>query len=169
MLFDSFGLGIGVVGPACASRHRNGSSAGWEFIFLTNQNLIVCFQHRRRLLNLPNVTTIMSSTTTTNTQTSNGHLNLVSDPAASDAATHYGDWRDDFYRDGYYVLKQAVAPEKAAEYKKDMLAWLTTFKRGFSYEDKSTWTAEHLPINWKGGMYLHYCAAHEDFVWKARM
>lgn len=89
--------------------------------------------------------------------------------AAESKTKHYGDWRDDFFRDGYYVLKGVISPEKAAEYRQEMFDWLTTFNRGFLWDDKSTWTAEHLPVSFKGGMYLHYKAAHENFMWKARM
>ncbi|KAL4863081.1 hypothetical protein BDV12DRAFT_202409 [Aspergillus spectabilis] len=59
-----------------------------------------------------------------------------------------GEWRDEFFRNGYYVFKQAVPKEKALE-------------------DRSTWTKEHLPQSFKS-MYINYCAAHEEFMWDAR-
>ncbi len=94
---------------------------------------------------------------------------LLSEVAVASTHTVYNDWRDDFFRDGYYVVKGAIPAEHAAKYRQEMFEWLTTFQRGFKWEDRSTWNEEHLPVNWKGGMYLHYCAAHEKFMWEARL
>lgn len=83
-------------------------------------------------------------------------------------ATIYGDWRDDFYREGYVVIKSAVPKDRAAAYQGDSLSWLEGFNLGFDRNDKSTWKRENLPQSWKGGMYLHFKAAHEKYVWDAR-
>ncbi|CZR52805.1 uncharacterized protein PAC_02682 [Phialocephala subalpina] len=84
------------------------------------------------------------------------------------AGTSYGDWRDDFYRDGYVVTKGAVPKDRAIGYQSDALTWLEGFNLGFDRNDKSTWKKENLPQSWKGGMYLHFAAAHEKYVWDAR-
>jgi hypothetical protein len=80
----------------------------------------------------------------------------------------YGDWRDDFFRQGYYVFKNAVTPEKAQNYYyKKALGWLRSFDNGFDLQDRNTWRKEHLPQSFKN-MYIWYCAAHEKFMWDAR-
>lgn len=80
----------------------------------------------------------------------------------------YGDWRDKFYRDGYVVIPSAIAEDRAIEYQGQALTWLEGFNLGFDRADKSTWKQENLPQSWKGGMYLHFAAAHEKYVWDAR-
>ncbi|PYH47361.1 MFS transporter [Aspergillus saccharolyticus JOP 1030-1] len=82
--------------------------------------------------------------------------------------TRYGDFRDDFFRDGYAVIKGALTPERAKEYQSRALDWLESFGLGFDRNDKSTWKKENLPQSWKGGMYLHFSAAHEKYVWDVR-
>lgn len=99
---------------------------------------------------------------------------------------HYGDWRDDMFRDGYAVVKNAVPAERCSQYMDSMYAWLEKFPYGFKRDDPSTWTPEHLPASMKsvisplpaaqqpltpehrGGMYHHYSVQHEAFVWRAR-
>ena len=86
----------------------------------------------------------------------------------ANAKIQYRDWRDDFFQNGYYVFKQAVSKEKAVDYyQKKGLDWLTSFNIGLDLEDRSTWTKEHLPQNFRN-MYINYCAAHEKFMWDAR-
>ncbi|KAF9892292.1 hypothetical protein FE257_002069 [Aspergillus nanangensis] len=85
------------------------------------------------------------------------------------ATTQYGDWRDDFYSKGYAVIKGAISSEKAAHYRQKELDWLCSFDMGLDLNDRSTWTSEHLPQSFKAGMYLHYSAAHEKYVWDARL
>ncbi|KAJ5999994.1 hypothetical protein N7481_000403 [Penicillium waksmanii] len=75
-----------------------------------------------------------------------------------------GDWRDDFFRYGYTVIKNALSKERAQQYQTDALTWLESFGLGFDRNDKSTWKKENLPQNWKGGMYLHFSAAHEKYI-----
>ncbi|PYH93552.1 MFS transporter [Aspergillus ellipticus CBS 707.79] len=82
--------------------------------------------------------------------------------------THYGDFRDDFFRDGYTVIKGVLSKERASEYQNEALTWLESFGLGFDRNDKSTWKKENLPQSWKGGMYLHFSAAHEKYVWDVR-
>lgn len=80
----------------------------------------------------------------------------------------YGDWRDDFHRDGCAVVKNVITPERAEYYKKKQIEWLQSFGLGFDPNDESTWTADHLPVSFKGGMYFAYSSTHEKFVWEAR-
>lgn len=80
----------------------------------------------------------------------------------------YNDWRDDLFRDGYAVIKNAVSKDKAATYQSHALTWLESFNLGFDRNDKSTWKKENVPQSWKGGMQLYFKAAHEKYVWDAR-
>lgn len=80
----------------------------------------------------------------------------------------FGDWRDDFHRDGCAVIKNCVTPERAEYYKQKQIEWLKSFNLGFDPEDRTTWTKDHLPVSFKGGMYFGYGSNHEKFVWEAR-
>lgn len=84
------------------------------------------------------------------------------------AEQSYGDWRDDFYKNGYVVLKNVVPENRALYYRNKMIDWLGTFPNEFDINDRDTWTKENLPQSFKNGMYLNYCAAHERYVWEAR-
>lgn len=79
-----------------------------------------------------------------------------------------GDWRDDFFRDGFVVIKNVIPKERARQYQSDALTWLESFGLGFDREDKGTWKTDNLPQSWKGGMYLHFSAAHEKYMWDIR-
>lgn len=93
---------------------------------------------------------------------------LIKGATVDPASISYGDWRDNFYREGYVVIKGAVPAERAANYQSEALTWLEGFNLGFDRNKKSTWKKENLPQSWKGGMYLHFSAAHEKYVWDAR-
>lgn len=80
----------------------------------------------------------------------------------------FGDFRDDFFRDGFAIIKGAVPQERAAEYKSAALDWLESFNIGFDRNDRSTWKKENVPQNFKGGMFLQFSAAHEKYMWDAR-
>lgn len=80
----------------------------------------------------------------------------------------YNDWRDDFFKHGYSLVKQAVPRERALGYQKRALDWLQKFDLGLDYNDPSTFNSNHLPVMMNGGMVLNYCAAHEDWVWQTR-
>ncbi|KAK8159714.1 hypothetical protein IWX90DRAFT_390525 [Phyllosticta citrichinensis] len=82
--------------------------------------------------------------------------------------TVYGDWRDEFHKNGCAVIKNVISPERAAYYRQKQIEWLQSFGRGFDPNDESTWTQEHLPVNFKGSMYFAYSSTHEKFVWEAR-
>lgn len=82
--------------------------------------------------------------------------------------TKYGDWRDDFHRDGFAIVKNVITPERAEYYKKKQIEWLQSFNLGFDPDNESTWTQDHLPVSFKGGMYFAYASTHEKFVWEAR-
>lgn len=84
------------------------------------------------------------------------------------AQAQYGDWRDDFYKQGYYVFNNAISPEKAQNYYyKEALDWLQSFDNDLDLKNPETWTQDNLPQSFKN-MYLGYCAAHEKFMWDAR-
>jgi hypothetical protein len=80
----------------------------------------------------------------------------------------YGDWRDEFYKKGYVVLKGVIAKERALYYRNKMMSWLESFNNDFDIKQPDTWTKQNLPQSFKNGMYLNYCAAHENYVWEAR-
>jgi hypothetical protein len=86
----------------------------------------------------------------------------------ADSIGKYEDFRDDFFRDGYVVIKGAVPKDRAIAYQNEALNWLESFNIGFDKNNKATWKKENLPQSWKGGMYLHFAAAHEKYVWDAR-
>jgi hypothetical protein len=79
-----------------------------------------------------------------------------------------GDWRDEFFRNGFVVIKNTIPKERAQKYQSDALTWLESFGLGFNREDKRTWKKQNLPQSWKGGMYLHFSAAHEKYMWDIR-
>ncbi|KAL7660359.1 hypothetical protein ACMYSQ_003240 [Aspergillus niger] len=81
---------------------------------------------------------------------------------------HYGDWRDEFHKNGCVVIKNVISPERAKYYCDKQIEWLKSFDLGFDENDESTWTTEHLPISFKGGMYYGYAAPHEKIAWEAR-
>ncbi|KAL4924823.1 uncharacterized protein BDV17DRAFT_284403 [Aspergillus undulatus] len=81
---------------------------------------------------------------------------------------HYSDWRDEFHKNGCVVLKNVISPEKAKYYCDKQIQWLKNFDLGFDENDESTWTAEHLPVSFKGGMYFAYGSTHEKMAWEAR-
>ncbi|KAJ6010021.1 hypothetical protein N7522_005037 [Penicillium canescens] len=100
--------------------------------------------------------------------TTTAQADKVTPSLVLNAQNKYGDWRDDFFKNGYYIFKSAVSKEKATEYYyKKSLDWLQSFDNGFDLNDKETWTKEHLPQSFKK-MYINYCAAHEKFMWDAR-
>jgi hypothetical protein len=95
-----------------------------------------------------------------------GQSSILAEQAQRNSA--FGDWRDDFFRNGYAVIKEAIPRERADAYRKKALDWFAKFPFGFDINDCSTWTDEKLPVMMKGGMVLNYCAAHENWVWEAR-
>ncbi|KAK7911855.1 hypothetical protein PG985_014336 [Apiospora marii] len=81
----------------------------------------------------------------------------------------YNDWRDEFHKNGCVVIKNVITPERAQYYADKQIQWLKNFELGFDEKDPSTWTADHLPVSFKGGMYFLYGSAHEKMSWEARM
>ena len=63
----------------------------------------------------------------------------------------YGDWRDEFHKNGCVVIKNVITPEKAQYYVDKQIEWLKKFELGFDEKDESTWTEDHLPVSFKGG------------------
>ncbi|KAK6429790.1 hypothetical protein LTR95_014062 [Oleoguttula sp. CCFEE 5521] len=80
----------------------------------------------------------------------------------------FGDWRDDFVRDGYAVIKGAVPRERADKYADGMYSWLEGFNLGFDRNDLSTVHKDKLPTINEKGMCLQYAVTHEDFAWVIR-
>jgi hypothetical protein len=80
----------------------------------------------------------------------------------------FNDWRDDFFKHGYTVVKQAIPRGRAVQYQEKALDWLANFNMGLDYNDPTTWNSEHLPVMMNAGMVLNYCAAHEAWVWQVR-
>ena len=80
----------------------------------------------------------------------------------------YGDWRDEFHKNGCVVIKNVISPERAAYYCQKQISWLNKFDLGFDENNPETWTADHLPISFKSSMYYSYGSTHEKFAWEAR-
>lgn len=116
----------------------------------------------------------MSTTTTTTTEASQpqkrtfGTQYEQKDLVDFDASRHYGDWRDEFHQKGCVLIKNVISKERAQYYVDKQVQWLQNFDLGYDPNDKTTWTAEHLPVSFKGGMYYAYAAPHEKYAWEAR-
>jgi hypothetical protein len=82
----------------------------------------------------------------------------------------FGDFRDDILRDGYAVVKGAVARERAELYAEEMYNYLETFKGGLGFKrfDPSTYKEEFLPVISEKGMCSGYGVNHESFTWDIR-
>jgi hypothetical protein len=63
----------------------------------------------------------------------------------------YNDWRDEFHKNGCVVIKNVISAEKAQYYVEKQIEWLHNFDLGFDEKDPKTWTADHLPVSFKGG------------------
>ena len=85
-----------------------------------------------------------------------------------DTSRTYGDWRDEFHRNGCVLIKNVLGVEKSKYYAGKQIDWLKKFELGFNENDSSTWNADHLPVSFKGGMYFSYAAPHEASAWEAR-
>ena len=103
----------------------------------------------------------MSTTTATTTKTAPeeskytfGTQFETKDLVDFDETKQYGDWRDEFHRTGCVVIKNVISKERAQYYVDRQIEWLKNFDLGFDENDKSTWTADHLPVSFKGGMYF---------------
>ncbi|CAK7219742.1 hypothetical protein SBRCBS47491_003953 [Sporothrix bragantina] len=85
-----------------------------------------------------------------------------------DTSRHYGDWRDEFHRTGCVVIKNVISKERAQYYVDKQIEWLKKFDLGFDEKNPETWTADHLPVSFKGGMYMAYGSSHEKMMWEGR-
>lgn len=90
------------------------------------------------------------------------------DLVSFDENTVYGDWRDEFHKNGCVVIKNVISPERAQYYCDKQIEWLKNFDLGFDEKNPETWNEDHLPISFKGGMYFGYGATHEKMAWEAR-
>lgn len=74
----------------------------------------------------------------------------------------------DLERDGYVVVPHVVPQSSCNAFVESAWSWLESFPNGFKRDDRSTWTAEHLPSGHEKGLYNRYSVNHEAFVWKIR-
>lgn len=109
----------------------------------------------------------MTSTTETKQRTAGARFE-TKDLVTFDKSIVYGDWRDEFHKYGCVLIKNVISPERAQYYCDKQIQWLKNFELGFDEKDPNTWTAEHLPVSFKGGMYYAYSAPHEKMAWEAR-
>ena len=79
------------------------------------------------------------------------------------------DWLIAFERDGFCVVPGVVSPDVCDEFCASAYGWLEGFPYGFKRDDRSTWTAEHMPFGFTGGLYNRYAVAHEDWMWRVRV
>lgn len=77
-------------------------------------------------------------------------------------------WQHDLERDGYCVVPGVVDAAACRAFEESAWAWLSGFGLGFNVNDKSTWTAAHLPSSAFGGLYYQHSVQHESFVWAIR-
>lgn len=99
----------------------------------------------------------------------------------------FGDWRDDFARDGYAVIKGAIPADRAEQYRQRGFKWMEGWNLGFKRDDPTTWTKDKLPVVRKGGGccqvgpqgpslgvttdssgMFHHSIGHEAFLWDIR-
>ncbi|KAJ5721730.1 uncharacterized protein N7483_009664 [Penicillium malachiteum] len=86
----------------------------------------------------------------------------------ADRKEKFGDWRNDFFKKGYIVVKWEIPRERAVQYRERAMDWFQKFDFGFDINDKSKWTEDHLPVTMNAGMIMGYCVTHEKWVWEAR-
>ena len=95
-------------------------------------------------------------------------LNLHANNLCSSQAP-FGDWRDDFFANGYAVVKGAIPREKALQYQQKAFEWLSSFGTDFNIDDPKTWVKANIPVQSKINTFTHYGVPHEAFVWDAKM
>ena len=78
-------------------------------------------------------------------------------------------WLRDLKTDGYCIVPNAVSQELCDEFIEEAWNWLESFPYGFKRDDKSTWTADHMPYGFTGGLYNRYAVNHESWMWKIRV
>lgn len=115
----------------------------------------------------------MATTTQTKTAEPGPKLTFATQFEAKDLVDFdlnrvYGDWRDEFHKTGCVVIKDIISPERAKYYADKQIEWLKKFDLGFDDKNPETWTGDHLPVSFKGGMYYGYGSTHEKFAWEAR-
>jgi hypothetical protein len=97
----------------------------------------------------------MATTTITETEAANKHTFgakfETKDLVTFDEDAVYGDWRDEFFKNGCVVIKNVISKDRAQYYQDKQIEWLKRFELGFDENDSSTWTEDHLPVSFKGG------------------
>lgn len=56
-------------------------------------------------------------------------------------------WLLTLERDGVVVLPNIIPKADCEEFCEEAIKWLEKFPHGFKRDDRSTWTAEHLPYS----------------------
>ncbi|EGP90512.1 unnamed protein product [Zymoseptoria tritici ST99CH_1A5] len=74
----------------------------------------------------------------------------------------------DLEQDGFVVVPNVLPKPSCDEFVEQAWEWLESASHGFRRDDRSTWTAEHLPYGHDRGLYNRYCVNHEAFVWRIR-
>lgn len=78
----------------------------------------------------------MSTTTTSTVEIAAPQVHVTS--LDDSALGTCNDWRDDFFRDGYVVLKGVIPKDRAQGYRTKALEWITSFGKGLDLNDRST-------------------------------
>ncbi|CUM66658.1 uncharacterized protein PRCAT00004334001 [Priceomyces carsonii] len=80
----------------------------------------------------------------------------------------YNDWRQDFLKDGYAILKGAISPEKSKEYQNRAFNWVTSFGTELDISKAETWKEENIPAQTDFNVFCSNAIAHEEFMWDIR-
>ena len=65
-------------------------------------------------------------------------------------------------------MSNVIPREACTVYQEEAWKWLESFPYGFDRHNRSTWTDEHMPLGFKGGLCNRYAVNYEAFVWKIR-
>ncbi|KAL1310596.1 hypothetical protein AAFC00_000871 [Neodothiora populina] len=109
--------------------------------------------------------------------------NVDGTPKATDGEGQTADWLHDFHTQGYAIIKSAITPEQAEEYRSRTWSHLENFPSlsnasssspsaappAFKISEPETWTANNLPFQSKINTFSSYCIPHERFVWDLRL
>ncbi|KAG7876787.1 hypothetical protein KL938_004400 [Ogataea parapolymorpha] len=82
------------------------------------------------------------------------------------SAKHH-DWRDDFVRNGYVVIKNAIPRHRALKYQKEVFQLVNAFAN-VDFDEPASWTTETLP-SVLGKIYSGHGLNHEKVFWEARL
>lgn len=80
----------------------------------------------------------------------------------------YDDWRDEFTKDGYAVIKGVLPKEKAKEYQTKAFDWATSFGTDLDMNNPKTWVTANIPPISDINVFFSNAVAHEKFMWDIR-